>query len=112
MATVLYRLGRFSYRRRRLVVLVWLFVLVLAGLGAATLKGPTSSEFSIPGTESQRATELLAERMPQAAGDGAAAEVVFTAKAGTRLTDPTTAAAIGKVTAELEKQPKVAAVTD
>jgi RND superfamily putative drug exporter len=111
MATVLYRLGRFSYRRRGLVALLWLFVLALAGVGAATLQGPTSGAFSIPGTESQRATELLSERMPQAAEDGAVARVVFTADDGT-LTDPGPAAAIATVTEELRKQPKVAAVTD
>jgi len=39
MATFLYRLGRLSFRRRRLVVAAWLMLLVAAGLGAATLSG-------------------------------------------------------------------------
>ncbi|MDL4776468.1 MULTISPECIES: hypothetical protein [Thermomonosporaceae] len=49
LATFLYRLGRFSFRRRRLVALLWVGLLVLMGVGAAALKGPTSSDFSIPG---------------------------------------------------------------
>lgn len=68
MATLLYRLGRGSLRRRRLVVAVWLVVLVGLGLAAATLRGPTASDFTMPGTESQRALDLLAEQFPAASG--------------------------------------------
>ncbi|WP_428963771.1 MMPL family transporter [Micromonospora fluostatini] len=68
MATLLYRLGRASLRRRRLVVAVWLVVLVGLGLAAATLRGPMSSNLSMPGTESQRAIDLLAEQFPAASG--------------------------------------------
>src|SRR5690348_3457275 len=112
MATVLYKLGRFSYRRRGAVVIVWLFVLALAGAGAATLKSPTSSAFSIPGTESQRATELLSQSMPQAAADGASAQVVFLADGSARLTDPRAAAAITRVTEQLKQQPTILSVQD
>lgn len=68
MATLLYRLGRGALRRRRLVVALWLVVLVVAGLAAATLRGPTASNFTMPGTESQRALDLLAEQFPAASG--------------------------------------------
>ncbi|MEU5961672.1 MMPL family transporter [Micromonospora parva] len=68
MATLLYRLGRGALRRRRLVVALWLVVLVVAGLAAATLRGPTASNFTMPGTESQRALDLLGEQFPAASG--------------------------------------------
>lgn len=68
MATLLYRLGRGSLRRRRLVVAVWLVVLVGLGLAAAFLRGPTASNFTMPGTESQRALDLLSEQFPAASG--------------------------------------------
>ncbi|MEU6021686.1 MMPL family transporter [Micromonospora sp. NPDC047134] len=68
MATLLYRLGRGSMRRRRLVAAIWLVVLVALGLAAATLRSPTASNFSMPGTESQQAIDLLAEQFPAAAG--------------------------------------------
>lgn len=68
MATLLYRLGRASLRRRRLVAVVWLVVLVGLGLAAATLKGPTASNFTMPGTESQKAIDLLSDRFPAASG--------------------------------------------
>ncbi|MEH0929226.1 MMPL family transporter [Micromonospora sp. CPCC 205558] len=68
MATLLYRLGRGALRRRRLVVALWLVVLVVAGLAAATLRGTTASNFTMPGTESQRALDLLADQFPAASG--------------------------------------------
>ena len=57
MATFLYRLGRLSFRRRRLVVAAWLMLLVAAGLGAATLSGTTTDSFTIPGSSSQQAID-------------------------------------------------------
>lgn len=68
MASLLYRLGRFSFRRRKRVVAVWLLLLVVLGGAAATLMGPTSDKFTMPGTESQRALDSLQEQFPQASG--------------------------------------------
>jgi RND superfamily putative drug exporter len=112
MATYLYRLGRFSFRRRRLILALWLATLALLGVGAATLSGPTSDEFSIPGTEAQEAIDLLGERFPGAAADGAQARVVFVAPAGQRLTDDANEAAIGRTVERLKTVADVAAVTD
>ncbi|MFI6519364.1 MMPL family transporter [Spirillospora sp. NPDC050679] len=112
MATFLYRLGRFSYRRRRLVALIWVGLLVLFGVGAATLKGPTANDFSIPGTEAQKAIDLLQERMPQANAEGATARVVFGAPQGGKVTDPAAKAAVEKTVATLKGAPQVAGVVD
>ena len=62
MATFLYRLGRFAFRRRHLVALFWVALLALAGAGAAGAPAAGSSSFSIPGTEAQKAFDLLEER--------------------------------------------------
>ncbi|MQY09089.1 MMPL family transporter [Actinomadura macrotermitis] len=112
MATFLYRLGRFSYRRRRLVALLWVGLLVLFGVGAATLKGPTANDFSIPGTEAQRAIDLMRDRMPQANADGAVARVVFSAPPGTKVTDPAAKAAVEQAVGKLKAVPQVAGVAD
>lgn len=68
MASVLYRLGRFSFRRRGRVFAVWLVLLAVLGGAAAAFMGPTTDNFSIPGTESQRALDSLREQFPQAGG--------------------------------------------
>ncbi|WP_123678916.1 MMPL family transporter [Couchioplanes caeruleus] len=112
MATYLYRLGRFAFRRRALVLTMWLALLAVLGVGAATLSGPTSESFSIPGTEAQQAQDLLADRFPQAGAGGAEARVVFAAPAGEKLTDPENRAAIEATVARLRTGARVGAVTD
>ncbi|MBT2399753.1 MMPL family transporter [Streptomyces sp. ISL-100] len=87
MATFLYKMGRFAFRRRPFVALAWVALLVFAGVGAASASTATSSSFSIPGTEAQKAFDLLDERFPGAAADGATARVVFKAPEGERMTD-------------------------
>ncbi|WP_030193787.1 MMPL family transporter [Streptomyces sp. NRRL S-87] len=101
MATFLYRLGRGAFRRRRLVALVWVALLVLAGFGASSAATPTSSSFSMPGTEAQKAFDLLEKRFPGSRADGATARVVFKAPAGRKITDPAEKAQVEKAVADL-----------
>lgn len=105
MATLLYRLGRGSMRRRRLVAAIWLVVLVALGLAAATLRGPTASNFSMPGTESQRAIDLLAEQFPAAAG--ATGTIAVKAPNPGQLGTPEGQAVVQKVTEEATAVPGV-----
>ena len=79
MAWHLYRLGRWSFRHRRIVVTFWIGLLVLMAVGAGTLSGKTSDQFSLPGIESTQAFELIKERTPDAAPDGATARIAFQA---------------------------------
>ncbi|MEU7820809.1 MMPL family transporter [Catellatospora sp. NPDC049133] len=112
MATFLYRIGRFSYRRRWLVLGLWVLLLGLAGAGAATLSGKMSNDFSIPGTEAQRAIDQLGERFPEAHAGGARARVVFAAPEGKTMTDPDMQQAVGRVVGALNTAPQVARVID
>jgi RND superfamily putative drug exporter len=112
VSTYLYRLGRSAFRHRRLVALFWVGLLVLMGLGAATLAEETTDSFDIPGTESMEALDLLADRFPEAAADGAAARVVFLAPAGENLTEPDNQAAIDATLTELARIPDVVNVSD
>jgi putative drug exporter of the RND superfamily len=112
MATFLYRLGRFSFRRRALVAALWGLVLMAALAGAATLSAPTTDAFRIPGTPSQRAIDLLQERFPQASADGATARVVFAVPDGQRLTDAAHHETVENAVAELKRAPQVASVSD
>ncbi|MEU6482726.1 MMPL family transporter [Streptomyces sp. NPDC046887] len=113
MATFLYRLGRAAFRRRHLVALLWVALLALAGTGAALAPAATSSSFSIPGTEAQRAFDLLDERFPGAGADGATARVVFKAPGGQKMTDEANKAVVTKAVGELRSgSDKVADVSD
>jgi RND superfamily putative drug exporter len=86
MARLLYRIGGASFRRRGLVLAVWVALLVVLAVGSATRKGKTSDVFSVPGTESQRALNLLGEKFPGTGG--ATARIVFAAPAGHKLSEP------------------------
>ena len=113
MATFLYKLGRSAYRRRRLVALLWVALLALAGAGAASAPAATSSSFSIPGTEAQKAFDLLEQRFPGGNADGATARVVFKAPEGQKMTDPANKAKVQDVVGELKSgSDQVASVTD
>lgn len=110
MANLLYRLGRFSYQRRRLVAAVWAVFLVLLGVGALTLGGKTTNTFSIPGTESQRALDALKTELP--AASGSSATVVVKAPEGKTLADPAVKAAVGTTVAKVAKVPEVIGAVD
>ncbi|MFI6700083.1 MMPL family transporter [Streptomyces sp. NPDC050509] len=113
MATFLYKLGRLAFRRRHYVALVWVALLALAGVGAASASTATSSSFSIPGTEAQKAFDLLEQRFPGASADGATARVVFKAPSGEKMTDAGHKAEVGKIVDELKGgSDQVASVAD
>ncbi|MGW9496675.1 MMPL family transporter [Streptomyces prasinus] len=112
MATLLYRLGRFAFRRRHFTVLFWVALLALAGVGAAGAPVAGNSSFSIPGTEAQKAFDVLEERFPGASADGATARVVFKAPAGEKMTDAGNKAIVQDTVGELSDGSEVARVTD
>jgi RND superfamily putative drug exporter len=80
MAALLYRLGAWTYRRRRLVLVAWLAILVAVGALAGTAGGSYEDDFSIPGSRAQEVLDTVAEQFPASAG--AAAQVVFVAAGG------------------------------
>jgi len=86
MASVLYRLGGWAYDRRRTVVAIWVAVLVALGVLAAAVGGHVSNTFTVPGTESQRALNLLNKEFPGTGG--ATARIVFAAPKDHTLTEP------------------------
>ncbi|MCC8477064.1 MMPL family transporter [Streptomyces globisporus] len=102
MATFLYKLGRLTFRRRGFVALIWVALLAVGILGAATASTATSSSFSIPGTEAQRAFDLLEERNPGNSADGATARVVFKAPEGEKVTDAENKREITGIVKELQ----------
>ncbi len=112
MATFLYRLGRFAFRRRRLVLALWIIVLAGVGFGAASVSGKTNDAFTIPGTQSQQAINLLQQQFPQLSAAGATARVVFEAPTGQTLTSAANRTEVESLVAQLKKAPQVANVTD
>ncbi|ELP68163.1 MMPL family transporter [Streptomyces turgidiscabies] len=112
MATFLYRLGRLAFRRRRLFLMFWIIVLAAVGIGAAGVSGKTTDDFSLPGTQSQKAIDLLGKEFPQASAGGATARVVFEAPGGQKLTSTANKAEVTTLVADLRGAPQVASVSE
>ncbi|MFG2441104.1 MMPL family transporter [Streptomyces sp. NPDC048508] len=112
MATLLYRLGRFAFRRRGLTVLLWLLVLFGAGFAASSAPAPPADTFSMPGTESQKAFDLLEEKFPAAGAEGASARVVVRAPKGERITETANKKSVADLVGDLGDNPGVTRVTD
>ncbi|MFG2264923.1 MMPL family transporter [Streptomyces sp. NPDC048720] len=112
MATFLYKLGRLAFRRRHFVALIWVALLTLAGVGAASAPPAGSTSFSIPGTEAQKAFDLLEQRYPGMSADGATARVVFKAPDGGKMTDKANKAIVRETVKELRSGSEVASVAD
>src|SRR3974390_2977135 len=84
-------IARWTMRHRRTVIVAW----IVAAFGILAVSNSvgkkTASSFTLPGTGSQQAVDLLQSRFPSQAGD--ADQIVFHAKTG-KLTDPAYRAAI------------------
>ncbi|KRV48113.1 hypothetical protein AQ490_26610 [Wenjunlia vitaminophila] len=112
MATILYQIGRWAFRRRRLVGGTWLVALVLVGVAAAVAPAGEEEDLSMPGTESQKAFDLLDERFPEKNAQGAEARLVFRAPDGQRVTAQQHRAAVADALGSLDGGDQVASATD
>ncbi len=89
------------------VVLSWLGILALLIVLVGTVGGSLKDEFEIPGSDTQRATDLIESEF--AAEQGGVLNVVFAAPEGERLDTPARKAAIDAAIAEL-KTPEFKAI--
>jgi RND superfamily putative drug exporter len=84
------------------VVFAWVGIIAGLVLLVATVGGSLKDEFDIPGSDTQKATDLIESEF--AAEQGGVLNVVFAAPEGERLDTPQRKAAIEKAVAELKTQ--------
>lgn len=108
MATFLQRLGRGAFRHRGRVLTAWLVVFAALTGGLLAFGGGVDDAFSLPGSESQQAKDVLGSKFPAAAGTTAL--IVFSAPAGSTITTPEYRSAIAASLAAAAKAPQVAGV--
>ncbi|WP_043646767.1 MMPL family transporter [Nocardia thailandica] len=98
MSVYLYRWGKFAFRRKWIVLPVWLLCFIVLGALGAQLKKPMTDDFSMPNLPSERATEILDKHFPGMseafAFDAVTGTYVVAAPPGEKLTDPENRAAI------------------
>ncbi|MET7574989.1 MMPL family transporter [Streptomyces sp. NPDC005492] len=112
MATLLYHLGRVAFRWRWFVTLLWVVVLGAVGFAAAKAPAAPDDGFTMPGIESQKAFDLLEQRFPGTAADGASARIVFVAPNGEKVTATENRAAIEHLVTEAGDGSQVASAVD
>ncbi|GAA5096466.1 MMPL family transporter [Nocardia iowensis] len=105
MSVYLYRWGKFAFRRKWLVLPVWLVLfLILGGLGAQLSK-PMTNDFSMPDLPSARANDILDKHFPGASEafkfDAVTGTYVIGAPDGQKLTDPANRTALDAFIAKL-----------
>lgn len=110
MSTFLFRLARWSFDHRRVVLLLWIVVAAGAIALSAASGGKESDNFTIPGTESQRAANLLTEKVP--AFSGGQTQIVFAVPAGQKVTDAGPKAGIEAAVANIAKVPQVVSASN
>ena len=101
------RVARFCVDHRRAVLIAWVLV-VVAAIGVSSAVGTRyATNFSLPGTESQRTTDLLERDFPAQAGD--TDQIVFAVKQH-KVTDPAVRARITPMLAQVRRLPHVTGV--
>jgi RND superfamily putative drug exporter len=106
---VLYRLAQFCIRHRLIVLGVWVVLAVALFVVSHRLGDKTNDNLSLPGTDSQQATDALAKSFPdQSHGTS---PIVLHATNG-KLTDSKYAAAVNQAAASVAKAPHVASVVN
>ena len=98
MSRLLYRIGRYCAVNKWRTVLAWVLAVVVISVAGHTWGGAPADSFEIPGTESQRAFDLLDARFP--AQSGSTARIVFHTTSGA-VTDPANAGGITQTLSEI-----------
>jgi putative drug exporter of the RND superfamily len=101
-------LAGWCVRHRRLVVLIWFVVLVLASLLGKSVGSAYSNSFSLPHTQSSDAVALLQSAAPKSAGD--TEDIVVATTGGAKLTDPAIETRVNDLITTLKAQRHVVSV--
>src|SRR5262249_54494922 len=100
-------IARWTMAHRRIVVVAWIVAAVGVFALSSSVGKKTASSFTLPGTGSQQAVDLLKSRFPTQAGD--ADQVVFHTRIGT-VTDASARATIDSTVARIARLRHVTAV--
>ncbi len=106
-AGILARAATWTMRHRRITLVAWIVALVGVSIAANAIGTRQATNFTLPGTESQRAVDLLQSKFPAQAGDQD--EIVFRAPNGP-IDTPAQRARIQPMLRQVAGQPHVSGV--
>ncbi len=101
------RIARWTMTHRRIVVAAWIVAAIGIFAVSSSVGKKAASNFTLPGTGSQHAVDLLKSRFPTQAGD--ADQIVFHARTGT-LASAADRATIAAMLARVARLPHVTSV--
>src|SRR5690242_9735570 len=105
---IIARIAALTMRHRRITVLAWVAALIGVTIVAQSVGTRQATNFSLPGTDSQRARDLLVSEFPAQAGD--TDQIVFHTPNG-KVDAPAVQARITRMLHQVEGAPHVAGVT-
>ena len=103
------KIARWTMAHRRIVVIAWIVGTVGVFAVSSSVGKKTASDFTLPGTGTQHALDLLKSKFPAQAGD--ADQIVFHARRGT-LESRADRAAIGTMLVRVARLPHVTSVVN
>ncbi|GAQ50451.1 MMPL family transporter [Streptomyces acidiscabies] len=95
------RLGRFCYRRRRLVLLTWIVGVIVVAFVGFTFGAAPDDDFSGGDSGSAKAQELIQKHFPERSGD----TLTLAIKADKGIDDPAARRTIEKVVSDISDSP-------
>ncbi len=110
MASLLYKVGRFCYRKWWLVLVLWIVAFLAIGAAGSSLSKPFKDDFNLPGSRAVEAQNVLQEKFPETAKTQApTATVVLQSTNGQRLDQGGNATAVAAVVTKLREVPELTA---
>src|SRR5437763_7314466 len=104
---MLEQIARTCFRRRRLVLVLWLAAFVLFAMFGKAFDGGYANSAKLPGSDAVAAFDLLKARFPQQSGDS----VLVAFKADQGVNDTSVRPRVEALLASLSHQPHVSGVT-
>ena len=109
MSPLLYSIGRWAFRTRKLVLALWLLVFVALATSAVLFSQGTNNSFTIPGTQSQEALDSLNRTFPQVSGTNA--QIILIAPHGEMVHQKSIEEAVDHTISRLKKVQNVEGVS-
>ncbi len=101
-------LARWCYRRRRIVVIAWIVALVGISVLGQAAGGTLLKSFTLSGTESQRAFDVLGKEFGRKGDTG---DLVYEVRSRGTVNDEHVRTAVNAIVAQIRRQPHVVSVT-
>jgi putative drug exporter of the RND superfamily len=109
LTPLLYRLGHLCARHSIVVLAVWVLIAVSVVYVAKTVGQDTNDDLTLPGTDSQAATNLLSDKFPNQANGSV--PIALRAPEGHKLTDLKYKKPIQRVVKAYSKDPAITQAT-